>query len=36
LLLLFGAKFWLGLIATLAFQSYSLFASNLKFLCACV
>jgi hypothetical protein len=36
LLLLFGAKFWLGLIATLAFQSYSLFASNLKFLYACV
>ena len=29
-------KFWLGLIATLESQSYSLFASNLKFLCACV
>jgi hypothetical protein len=32
LLLSFGAKFWLDLIATLAFQSYSLSASNLKFL----
>jgi hypothetical protein len=32
LLLPFGAKFWLDLIATLAFQSYSLSASNLKFL----
>jgi hypothetical protein len=30
LLLSFGAKFWLDLIATLAFQSYSLSASNLK------
>ena len=29
-------KFWLGLIATLASQSYSLFLSNPKFLCACV
>ena len=36
LLSLFGAKLWLGLIATLAFQSYSLFASILKFLCVCV
>jgi hypothetical protein len=36
LLLSFGAKFWLDLIATLAFQSYSLSASNLKFFCACV
>jgi hypothetical protein len=35
LLLSFGAKFWLDLIATLAFQSYSFSASNLKFL-ACV
>jgi hypothetical protein len=32
LLLSFGAKFWLDMIATLAFQSYSLSASNLKFL----
>jgi hypothetical protein len=32
LLLSFGAKYWLDLIATLAFQSYSLSASNLKFL----
>jgi hypothetical protein len=32
LLFSFGAKFWLDLIATLAFQSYSLSASNLKFL----
>jgi hypothetical protein len=32
LLLLFSAKFLLDLIATLAFQSYSLSASNLKFL----
>ena len=36
LLSLFGAKLWLGLIATLASQSYSLFASVLKFLCVCV
>ena len=36
LLSLFGAKLWLGLIATLASQSYSLFASILKFLCVCV
>jgi hypothetical protein len=36
LLLSFGAKFWLGLIATFAFQSYSLFASNMKFVCMCV
>jgi hypothetical protein len=32
LLLSFGAKFWLDLIATLAFPPYSLSASNLKFL----
>jgi hypothetical protein len=32
LLMSFGEKFWLDLIATLAFQSYSLSASNLKFL----
>ena len=36
LLSLFGAKLWLGLIATLASQSYSLFASILKFICVCV
>ena len=35
LLSLFGAKLWLDLIATLASQSYSLFASILKFLCVC-
>ena len=36
LLSLFGGKLWLGLIATLASQSYSLFASILKFICVCV
>jgi hypothetical protein len=35
LILSFGAKFWLDLVATHAFQSYSLSVSNLKFL-ACV
>ena len=30
LLLSFGAKFWLGLIATLAFQSYSLICIKSK------